>query len=343
MRQWTRGLALVAVLISIAAPAAAQAPGVSIARPVVGISIETDPMVECHFFLKTYTGPSEKPIEGTDGDLSSEAAAYATAKQNLKDPAAWRWFEDLIVGGPDPAAVRAAAETIPPAFDTGASRTALHMLLEAFESAYPKFMEAYWPNHLMALNRTLINVRTRYVPKAVLLEKMLLDRMGFAPIDAPIRVIGVIRSGAVSAWGKAGGRYYVVIGVYLMSVDSFSETALHEATHLIDSLQPSTAHWMLRDVRQALGSDAPAEQVDAFLHGLVAYNAGEIVRRLMDSKYRPVGIQAPSLKDSWAPFVPVYADAWLPWLDGNATSAQTISKLASGFKAAIKVKAPPAK
>jgi hypothetical protein len=351
MGRLIRGMAALAAGVAIAggsSPSMAQAPG-GPAKPPVDIRFEIDPLVECHFFLKSWAGPSEPSIPGEDGDLGSEASAYTKAQESLRDQAAWRWFEDLVVTGPDPGRIREAARTLPSAFDTPANRTSVDMLVEALASAYPKFVKAYWPNHSQSLNRTLIDARKRYARVSQEIESTLMEKMAFQPVHAPIRVIGVIRAGPVSSWGKARGSYYTVIGTYMQSSDSFAETAVHEATHLIDSVQSQAGRWMLRDVRLAITKDAPPEAVDTFIHGLVAFNAGQLITRFMNKTYKPVGLLGPGSKETYAPYVPAYEGAWIAWLDGTKSRDETIAKLASGFRDALAAKpgsttpAPPAK
>jgi hypothetical protein len=171
-----------------------------------------------------------------------------------------------------------------------------------------------------------------------------MEKMAFTPIDAPVTILIVVRAGPVSSWGKTPDGYYTVIGAYMQSVNSFIETSVHEATHLIDAVQSVSHGWMLKDLRQALQKLGPPESADAFIHGLVAFNAGELVTRFMDNTYSPVGLRGPGSKDEFAPFIPAYEGAWIAWLDGTKSRQETIDKLAAGFKEAVAKKAAaPAK
>ncbi|MBI3447693.1 MAG: hypothetical protein HY049_02045 [Acidobacteria bacterium] len=334
-------LALAAGLGSAVEAAAAEATGPW--KPRVEIVFETDPLVECHFLLKTWDG-SERPQSGKTGDLSSQAAAYGAATQAIRDASVWHWFEDLVVEGPDPAEVRRRAATLPASISTPGNRTAVDRLVEALDSAYPIFVSAYWPEHLKSLNRVIIPAHRRYGGAELRLAEALMEKMAFAPIDGKIRVLGVIRAGPVSSWGKTTKGYYTVIGVYLQSVASFVETSVHEATHLIDTAQPASGSWMLKEVRQALPKDAPPEAIDTFIHGLVTFNAGELVTRYMDKVYKPVGLRGPGAAETYAPCVSAYEAAWNGWLDGTRGRDETIRRLADGFKAArAKMPQPPPK
>src|SRR5262249_53225043 len=152
---------------------------------------------------------------------------------------------------------------------------------------------AYWPDHLKALNRAIIPARRRFVAVEGQLLPVLMEKMAFAPFDGRIRVLSVIQAGPVSSWGKTSKGWYTVIGIYLQSADSYLEPSIHEATPLIDSFQPASGSWILKDLRQALPKEAPAEAIDTYLHGLVAFNAGEMVSRFVDKKYAPVGLRGP--------------------------------------------------
>ncbi|HZE88459.1 MAG TPA: hypothetical protein VE404_02870 [Verrucomicrobiae bacterium] len=331
-------LALAAGLASAAPTPAAEPAGPM--KPRVLIVFESDPLVECHFLLKTWDG-SEKPGSGKTGDLSSQAAAYGAATQAIRDVAVWHWFEDLVVEGPDPAEVRRRAATLPASLSTPSNRTAVDRLVEALDTAYPIFVSAYWPEHLKSLNRSMIPARRRYEDAEYRLTGALIEKMAFTPIDSKVRVLTVIRAGPVSSWGKTTKGYYTVIGVYLQSPASLVETSVHEATHLIDTAQPASGSWMLKEVRQALPKDAPPEAVDTFIHGLVTFNAGELVTRFMDRAYKPVGLRGPGASETYAPYVAAYEAAWNGWLDGTRGRDETVRKLAEGFKAA-RAKIPPA-
>src|SRR6266850_5891867 len=130
-------------------------------KPAVEIRIDAKPLVSCHFLLKTWEGRGDGPVAGQQADLSSEAAAYERAKQNIKDAAVWKWFEGLVVAGPDPEAVREGAKSLPASLDSPPNRIAVDMLVEALSSSYPKFMSGQWAQHSAALNRLLIPARRR--------------------------------------------------------------------------------------------------------------------------------------------------------------------------------------
>jgi hypothetical protein len=339
MRGSMRGVAAAIVMASCAAASAAQGTAPAAAaepkKPSVEIRIDSGPLTSCHFLLKNWQGGGDKPIAGQGADLASEAGAYARAKENIKDPGVWKWFEDLVVAGPDPDAVREGAKSLPPAFNSPSNRTAVDMLVEALASAYPKFLSGYWTEQSAALNRLLIPARRRFARPSERIEQVLMEKMAFEPVGAPITILMVLRAGPVSSWGKTAAGYYSVVGAYLQSVDTFIETSVHEATHLIDAVQPAGGSWMLKEVRRALPKEAPAESIDAFIHGLVAYNAGELVTRYMDNTYKPVGLRGPNSREEFAPFIPAYEGAWGAWLDGTKSRQETIGKLVEGFKAAL--------
>jgi hypothetical protein len=170
--------------------------------PPPKIRFETNALIECHFYLKTHSSASVKPPEGSGVDLSTEISAYARAQDMILDKKVWMWFEEQVAEGPDPAAVREATESIPPALSSPRNQTWINMIRDGLESAYPKFSKTVWPLHQRSLNRTVIGARKRFMPAQDRVSEVLMKTMGFSPIDAPITIITVIRAGGVTTWGK---------------------------------------------------------------------------------------------------------------------------------------------
>lgn len=310
-----------------------QAPG---ARGPVAIRFEVNPLVECYFYLKFYSN-DDKPNPALKLDFNSEVTAFNKAKQLMTDQAAWKWFEDRVVTGPDPAAIREAAKTLPGQIDNERNRTGINELVDAMESGFKKYDGPFWLERQKSVNRLLVSARKHYLISEDRITGTLMSKMGFAPIDAPIVVYAVVTAGRVPAWGKANGAYYTVVGTRYQSSSSFLETSLHESTHILDNMQSYEGHWLMKEVRQKLGPSAPPAAVDTFLHGLIAYNAGALVVRFVEHGYTPAGVTSPAYKDQYAPYLSTYQYIWEDYLDGKMSAGAIIAKLAEEFNAVQKL------
>ena len=295
-----------------------------------------NPLLECHFYLKIFGADSFKPDPASGIDLGSEINIYNTAQRTILDPEVWRWFEQLIVEGPDAAAVRKAAQSLPPALDNTRNQTGVRMIAESLESAYPKFETAIWPRHLQGVNRALVGAKQWLLPTRERLSAVLMEKMAFEPVDAPATIYVVLRSGGVTSWGKTSREYFTVVGASGLSSLVLVESALHEATHIVDTLQPFNAGWILKRVRAGLKGEAPA-QVDIFIHGLIAYNAGVLVKRFVSPGYNPAGIRAPAQAEQYQPYVSTYQVIWNEYLDGKTSADEVVAKLLAEFRAVQKL------
>jgi hypothetical protein len=334
MGRLLHGMAATLIVGAMTGPAFAT-PGAP-AGPPVTIRIDTSSLVSCYYLLRTFTGETEKPLSGTNVDVSSEASIYKQASTTLQDPAAWKWFENQVVTGPDPAAIRAAMKSLPAAVDTPRNRTGLNMLMDGLDSAYPKFMTGYWPEHLKSLTRAIVTAKKKYLPSEDRITRTLMEKMAFSSIDAPITVYCVVRTGGVSSWGKTAAGYFTVIGTKSLSPEMLLESALHESTHILDEMQPFDTRSVLKQIRQAL-SGSPPEEVVTFIHGLVAYDAGVLLQRFVNHQYMPAGIHAPSHESEYMPYFSTYDLVWNQYLDGTLDASRVVAKLAEEFKAVRKL------
>ncbi len=304
--------------------------------PELKIRFKTDPLVECHFYLKTFgRGPGDP--EGRSGvDFSTEIGIYARARDTLTTHEIWRWFEELLVANPDPAAVRKAASEVPRAYDSPRNLTGLNMLLDGLESAYPKFLENLWAERLRGINRLLVPARKDLLESEERIVRTLVEKMAFSPIDAPITVFVVVRSGDVTSWGKTAEGYFTVVGIAGLSALSLVEMGVHESTHILEALQPFSSGSVLKRVREGLREEEPAS-VNAFLHGLVTYNAGALVRQFIAGSYLPAGIQDPAHAEEYRPYLSTYEFIWSDYLAGRMTTDQIVAKLLEEFRAIRKL------
>lgn len=304
------------------------------------IRFDTSPRVDCHWYLRTYGKRSVKPQAASKVGFEREAASYAEASSRIVGDAAWRWFESLVVAGPEMAAIREAAKNPPEAIAAAPTRAAMGSLAEALESAYPGFLGTVWVEHQKALSPFLFDTRRRFDVVEARVSEDLMKKMAFSPIDAPVTVYVVMRGGGESSWGKIGSGYYAVVGQSGLSSLAIMETGLHQATHLIDALQPFDSGSILKQVRDGLGTGSP-EAVERFLHGLVAYNAGALVKRFVDRTYVPEGVRAPGQEEAFRPYLSTYEFIWRDYLDGKIAQSAIVPKLIEEFRAVQRLQGSP--
>lgn len=339
MRRVRTAAALFMVALLPGLALAQQSPATQTAptqAPELTIRFKTDPLVECHFYLKTYRSRSTEPAPGSGVDLSTEIGIYSRARDTLTTQDVWRWFEELIVANPDPAAVREAASETPQAYDSPRNRTGLNMLLDGLESAYPKFLESLWAERLRGINRHLVPARKHLIETEERIVEALVEKMAFSPIDAPITVLVVVRSGGVTSWGKTADGYFTVVGVAGLSALSLVEMGVHEATHILDAAQPFSSGSVLKRVKDGLRGEEPAS-VNAFMHGLITYNAGALVKQFISRSYLPKGVRAPGQIEEYRPYLSTYEFIWTDYLEGKMTTDGIVAKLLEEFQAIRKL------
>lgn len=339
-------LAVLAPALATAQQGATKPPSAPPAAPPLRIQFQSDSLMECHFYLKTWSKRSLAPDARSGVDFATEVGVYQRAKGTLSGPEVWRWFEEVVAGGPDPAAVRKGVQAVPAHLASDRVRTGVNMLMDGLESAYPKFMKAIWPQHQRSVNRILIGARRQFLRSEERITRVLMEKMAFSPIDAPVRVITVLRSGGVTSWGKTPKGYFTVVGILGQSQNSLLEIGIHEATHLVQTMQPFNTASILKHLRGSLIKKGPAE-TEAFLHGLVAYNAGALIKRFISSSYEPEGVRSPAHEREYRPYLSTYEYIWNEYLDGRMNRDQIIAKLIEEFEAILdlekaKKKAAPA-
>jgi hypothetical protein len=325
---------------ALAAPAAAREGAPK--PPSFTLKFDAVPLVDCHFFLKTFGKGSARPGLDPNLNLGEEAELYKRAGTTIQDPMAWRWFEDQVVAGPDAKALRAAAAALPPSIDAPRTRSGIGMLVDAIQSAYPRFEAHYWPERQRGLVRSLVTIRRQYLQAESRIAPTLIEKGAFAPIDAPVTVYLTLKAGSVGSWGKVGGSYYTVIGTQGMSPLMLLETGLHEATHVIEAVQPFNSRAIFLRLRREIQT-YPAEDVDVFLHGLTTYSAGILVKRFVEPSYVLAGVLAPAHREEYAPYLSTYGLVWNAYLDGKLDADKVVLKLAEEFRAVRKLEEEKAK
>jgi len=308
------------------------------AAPAAKLRFEADPMIMCHYYLKSFGPESVKPRGGSGGDFVSEATAYAQAAKIIDNPLVIRWFEERLASSADLPRLRKATETLPASLQDAEAATGVRMLVEAMESAYPRYLETVYSEELMGVNRVLISSLKRWVKVEERVGSALIKLMGFQPIDKEIVIYTVIRAGGVSTWGLSDEGYFTVIGVYGLSPATLAESAVHEATHILDAMQSYSAGTVLQEVRR--GSEAAdRNEIEVFLHGLVAYNAGELVKRFVNREHVHAGVLSPAHAAAYRPYLSTYEYIWTSYMDGKIPRDGIAKKLLEEFAAVKKLRA----
>ncbi len=331
-------LAVVAMLApgELAAQSAGAPAGA--AAPAAKIRFEANPMIMCHFYLKTFGPDSVKPRGGSGGDFVSEATAYAQAFKIIGNPQVFRWFEERIASSGDLPRLRKATETLPASLQDAEAATGVRMLVEGMESAYPRYMETVYSEELMGINRVLISALKRWASVEERVGTALIKLMGFQPIDKEIVIYTVIRAGGVSTWGLSDKGYFTVIGVYGLSPSTLAESAVHEATHVLDAMQSYSAGTVLQEVRRG-SQAADRNEIEVFLHGLVAFNAGELVKRFVNQEHDHAGVLSPAHAAAYRPYLSTYEFIWTSYMDGKIPRDGISKKLLEEFAAVKKLRA----
>jgi len=228
--------------------------------------------------------------------------------------------------------VREAVVNLPAVHDSPQNRTGVNMLVDAVESAYPKFLDALWSQHQKGVNRLLVPARKHLLQAGDRLTKELVEKMAFSPIDAPISVFVVVRSGGVTSWGKTPEGYFTVVGVTGLSALSLVEMGLLEATHVLDMMQPFLNDSVLNRLKDRLAKEDRAS-VNAFTRGLIAYNAGALVSKHVSRRYIPEGVLAPEHAEEYRPYIPTYEFVWRDYLRGGIAADEIVDKLVEEFQA----------
>ena len=326
------GIASLALLLSalttaVAAPAPAK-PAVTPVRNEISL------LLELHNMLQVASRGPEDALP----TYALEVSAYKQAHEMAKDPAVWQIVNDACVLNKEIGGLREAKANLPSTLQP-ADREATLKILSALESAWPRF-EA---NEMVDRNRSLqtVTVKTlRRLFNGGPVDRVfvtLQDKMLLKPLDAPITIYPVIGAIEAGDWGMTPQGYYIVIPVRGRPAMILAENVIHELTHLIDLNQPKGSVTMLTRLRQKSAGLDPAA-VEGFLHGLVAWNAGEMIKRFLSPSHKAVVDLSPQTLQKMEPYLPVYETVWVPYLEGKTSADQTVDAMIAAFK-----KIPPPK
>jgi hypothetical protein len=273
-----------------------------------------------------------EPLTSDYKHFATEVDAYAKAREQAQGMRVWRLVNDACVESEEIESLRKLAGNLP-ADLSPPDREAARRILEALASAWPRFEAAGLPQRKAGLARILERTVDRYYRPEVeeRLMAALYERMGFAPIDKPLSVYFVAKSPFVGAWGEASGGYYVIVSASGINAPTVLDEMIHEVTHLIDMKQPAGSATVLARLRERL-AEIDAEVADTFIHALVAWNAGELIRRHLHELHTPVVETAPYWKVRIRPWIPTFRGPWSDYLDGKLSRDAVVEKLAAALE-----------
>ena len=315
-------LLLVAMISPVAAGPGAPTPGA-----ITPIRSEISLLLELHNHLLV----ASKGPESALPEYSLEVAAYRQAQAMAKDPAVWQIVNDACVVNREIAGLGATAAGLPTTLHP-ADREASQKVFSALESAWPRFESRDMVDRNRSL-QTVVSKTLRRQFNGGPVDRVLVtlqDKMILKPLDAPVTIYPVISAVEAGAWGKTPQGYYIVIPVRGRPMLILTENIVHELTHLLDVNQVQGSLSMLTRLRQkAAGSDPAA--VEAFLHGLVAWNAGEMIKRFINPGHKAVVDLSPQTLMKMEPYLPIYNGVWIAYLDGKTTADQTVEAMITAF------------
>ena len=322
------------VLVASLTPAEPQTGG-TILPPIAHTRSDLNVYLDLHNHLMVAARQSENALP----EYRSEVIAYRQAREMANGTAAWRFVSDACVTGPDIKTIGMAAGNLPASFDS-ADRVAAKKMIEALVSAWPRFEAKDLVEHRRSLQNILVKVIRKHF-SGQLEERImttLYDKLAFKPLDAPITLYPVIGAPDAGTWGRTAQGYYLVVPGGRMGQLTIIENLVHELTHVLDENQPLGSRTFLVRLRGKAAGIEP-ETVDASMHGLVSWNAGEMVRRFGNAEHQTYAELSPARRAKIEKFLPSYQGSWLGYIEGRLTADQAIDGLVAGMRAAEPEKA----
>lgn len=323
------------ILLAAFSPLLAQAGGKPLPA-VARVRSEVNLFVELHNHLQAASRMAEDSLP----EYRTEVKAYRDAKELSKDPAVMRIINSACVTATDIASIAKVATQLPPAM-APADQEAARKMIGALESAWPRFHQ----QEGIERNRSLQAVWSRVLIKhwGLVQERLLTtlyEKFAFQPLDRQITVYPVLEPVELGASGTTDKGYYTIIPVMKAPNLVIIEELLHEVTHVIDEHQPPGSRSLLIRLREQ-GSGVDPETLDAFMHGLVSWNAGELIRRFVSADYKPLADLSEETSEPLARFVATYQGPWVGYLEGKIQAEDVIKGMISSLKPAAGAPAAP--
>ena len=320
-------LLMVLVLLAPTQAVTSQAGGTSL-PPFARVQSEVNLFIELHNHLQAESRAAEDSLP----EYSAEVKAYREARELAKDPAVWQVVNDACIAGPDIAGIGKVTGHLPAAL-AAADQEAVRKMIGALESAWPRFQAG----EAVERNRSLQRAWSKVLHVWGMVEERLLttlyEKFAFQPIDAKITVYPVIDANELGASGKTAKGYYLIVPVGRLPNLVIIEEILHEVTHVLDDHQPPGSSTFLMKLRQQ-GAGVDKQALDVFTHGLIEWNAGELIRKSVRADYKPLLNTSPDLRAPIEGYVPTYQGPWVAYLEGKIPADDAIKGMISALKPA---------
>jgi hypothetical protein len=202
-------------------------------------------------------------------------------------------------------------------------------ITENLFKAYGAYSEKIWPARKDSFDGAVSYIEKEFLPREGELYDRLAGSLNFE-FKPPIPVFFV-------AEGTVHGGYTSEPSLTIININDISgihliETTLHEAVHGVEthniSKRPESACSLLSAELQRPKKNREFKEA---WHALIFYNAGEIVRRTLDSNYIHYGEKNNIYNVAFRKQVGIYQLYWNEYLDRKITLRQAISQIANSL------------
>ncbi len=331
----SRGVSAAVAALALAAcgagPALAQ-PGASV--PLGGrLLLDVNYLAQLHSELLLIAKQPE-PLLLDEAAYRGSLTAYRQARELTREPRVWQFLYDVAIEASAPEQVRAAASKTPSEF-IAAEKEAAGKVLNALADAWSRY-EAGELNQRKRGHRVMVDGVLRRVFQAERQDRLLsvlYEKMDFKALEAPITIVLVARAPGVGTWGFTSRGYYLIIPMESYKGPAIIESIVHEATHLLDARQPAGSDSFLQKLRRKASKADPAA-LETLIHGLIAWNSGELVKRHIAESYRPMVVEQRAWRSLVNPYLPTFEGPWLGYLNGRLKAPDVVDAMAAVLKPA---------
>jgi hypothetical protein len=287
--------------------------------------------ISLHVELHSYLMAGARSLGKVAPEYKSELESYQVADASIREPRVWQLINDALVEGPDMPAIQKAGEKIVSQFVFG-DHDGAALIFKALASAWPRWEAKEMIQYRIGLQDLWINIMQKKFEDitAPRVLPQLYEKMGFGPIDAPITLYPVISAYQQGAWGRTSQGYYMLIPAAHRPEWVVVENILHEMTHVIEACQKDPSATVLARLRRKAGTADP-KVLEGFAHGLVVWNAGEMLRRYVRAEYTPYTTLSFDSREQIDKYRSIFSGAWNDYLDGKIKVDAVIAALAASL------------
>lgn len=314
----------------------AQDPASRPSQKETSFDYRVEPLVDLYHYIR------EQATRRTEPDAPKEFdAAVAAAKKLCEKLGAttleWEPLDQRLHECRTAAQLKRAFEQLPesirrfrgPPVEARAEAIAFAEALIAIE---PAFMKEMWPSHQKAIREARERIETQFRPKEAECIRYMLRSLG---IDDPHDLVPVYlvhrstRPGAYTIKRPGGG------GLVFVQVEGkeqggtlLYETILHEATHALD-LSTGMGAGVFSQLREKLAAAGLTRRDPGFRdipHTIMFIQAGETIRRIVDSKHKHYGVVAGYYERSGR-VAQVERRLWIDHLNGKRSRDEAVDSI----------------